>query len=57
MKQIKYLLTNKKELVPGGILGIGMMLTKESTRWLAKTGRVEMAMESLVWIRGENPLL
>ncbi|KAI5918661.1 putative MFS sugar transporter [Camillea tinctor] len=44
------------QLVPGGLLGIGMMLTKESTRWLAKTGRVEMAMESLVWVRGESSL-
>ncbi|CAJ2499697.1 Uu.00g025500.m01.CDS01 [Anthostomella pinea] len=42
------------QLVPGGILGLGMLLTKESTRWLAKTGQTEKAMESLVWVRGEN---
>ncbi|KAI1383965.1 putative MFS sugar transporter [Hypoxylon trugodes] len=40
------------QLVPGGILGLGMLLTKESTRWLAKKGRLEEAMESLVWVRG-----
>ncbi|KAL6850584.1 hypothetical protein ACO1O0_007708 [Amphichorda felina] len=40
------------QLVPGGILGLGMLLTRESVRWLAKQGRVEEAMESLVWVRG-----
>lgn len=40
------------QLVPGGILGLGMLLTKESTRWLAKRGRFEEAMQSLVWVRG-----
>ncbi|KAF4969975.1 hypothetical protein FSARC_2877 [Fusarium sarcochroum] len=40
------------QLVPGGILGLGMLLTKESTRWLAKVGRREEALESLVWVRG-----
>ncbi|KAI2616183.1 putative MFS sugar transporter [Hypomontagnella submonticulosa] len=40
------------QLVPGGILGLGMLLTKESTRWLAKSGRTEDAMRSLIWVRG-----
>jgi MFS family permease len=40
------------QLVPGAILGLGMLLTKESTRWLAKTGRREEAMGSLIWVRG-----
>ncbi|KAI1135916.1 putative MFS sugar transporter [Hypoxylon sp. FL0543] len=40
------------QLVPGGILGLGMLLTKESTRWLAKSGRIEEAMQSLIWVRG-----
>ena len=40
------------QLVPGGILGLGMLVTRESTRWLAKRGRLEEAMASLVWVRG-----
>ncbi|KAH7165702.1 general substrate transporter [Dactylonectria macrodidyma] len=40
------------QLVPGGFLGLGMLLTRESTRWLAKVGRHEEALESLVWVRG-----
>ncbi|OTA78913.1 hypothetical protein M434DRAFT_38419 [Hypoxylon sp. CO27-5] len=40
------------QLVPGGILGLGMLFTKESTRWLAKIGKVDEAMQSLIWIRG-----
>ncbi|KAI5461650.1 general substrate transporter [Mariannaea sp. PMI_226] len=40
------------QLIPGGFLGLGMLLTKESTRWLAKVGRREEALESLVWVRG-----
>lgn len=40
------------QLVPGGLLGLGMMFTRESTRWLAKVGRHEEAMASLVWVRG-----
>ncbi|KAL2222506.1 hypothetical protein M432DRAFT_672160 [Thermoascus aurantiacus ATCC 26904] len=40
------------QLVPGGILGLGMLLCKESTRWLAKRGRNEEALQSLIWVRG-----
>ncbi|RYP85808.1 hypothetical protein DL770_004987 [Monosporascus sp. CRB-9-2] len=40
------------QLVPGGILGLGMLLTRESTRWLAKTGRTDEALQSLIWVRG-----
>lgn len=40
------------QLVPGGLLGLGMVLIKESPRWLAKKGRNEEAYNSLVWIRG-----
>lgn len=40
------------QLVPGGILGLGMAVLPESTRWLAKRGRHEDAMKSLIWIRG-----
>lgn len=40
------------QLVPGTILGFGMLLTKESTRWLAKKGRTQEALDSLIWVRG-----
>lgn len=40
------------QLVPGAILGLGMLLVKESTRWYAKKGRHEEAFASLVWVRG-----
>ncbi|KAM0456168.1 hypothetical protein ACHAPV_007415 [Trichoderma viride] len=40
------------QLVPGGMLGLGMFLTKESARWLAQRDRHEEALESLIWVRG-----
>lgn len=40
------------QLVPGGVLGLGMIFVKESTRWFAKQGRHQDAMDSLVWVRG-----
>ncbi|CAK7221314.1 hypothetical protein SEUCBS140593_004529 [Sporothrix eucalyptigena] len=42
------------QLVPGGILGLGMLLTKESVRWLATKKRDEEALASLIWVRGED---
>lgn len=42
------------QLVPGGLLALGMLYPKESARWLAKKGRVDDAMASLVWVRGED---
>lgn len=40
------------QLVPGVVLGLGMLLTRESCRWLAGQGRMDEAWESLVWVRG-----
>ncbi|KAF2450549.1 putative MFS sugar transporter [Karstenula rhodostoma CBS 690.94] len=40
------------QLLFGGLLGLGMLFTKESTRWLAKVGRHDEALQSLVWVRG-----
>lgn len=40
------------QMVPGAVLGLGMLLTRESARWLARQGRLEEARESLAWVRG-----
>jgi sugar porter (SP) family MFS transporter len=40
------------QLIPGALMGLGMLLVKESVRWLAKKGRNEEAFASLVWVRG-----
>jgi len=40
------------QLVPGGLLGLGMFLIPESVRWLAKRGRNEEALRNLIWVRG-----
>lgn len=40
------------QLVPGAAVGLGMLFVKESTRWLAKKGRNEEALASLIWVRG-----
>lgn len=40
------------QLLPGGLVGLGMLLVKESARWLAKRGRTDEALASLVWVRG-----
>lgn len=42
------------QLVPGALLGLGMLTLKESTRWLTKKGRHEEALESLMWIRADS---
>jgi MFS family permease len=40
------------QLVPAGILGLGMLFLKESVRWLASVGRHDEALQSLIWVRG-----
>ena len=40
------------QLVPGALMGFGMLLVKESVRWLAKKGQNEKAFASLLWVRG-----
>lgn len=42
------------QLVPGALLGLGMLTLKESTRWLTRKGRHEEAFESLCWVRGDT---
>lgn len=39
------------QLVPGALMGLGMMSISESVRWLLAKGREQEAWASLVWIR------
>lgn len=40
------------QLIPGGVLGLGMLYCRESVRWLVKRGRNEQALDNLIWVRG-----
>ena len=40
------------QLVPGGLVCLGMLLIPESCRWLAKRNRVDDALQRLIWVRG-----
>lgn len=42
------------QLVPGALLGLGMLTLKESARWLTRKGRHDEALESLQWIRADT---
>ncbi|PSS05327.1 MFS sugar transporter-like protein [Coniella lustricola] len=42
------------QLIPGALLGLGMLTLKESTRWLIRKGRHHEALESLQWIRADT---
>ncbi|KAJ5097026.1 hypothetical protein N7456_007747 [Penicillium angulare] len=42
------------QLVPGGLMLIGLFFLKESPRWLMKQGRREEALASLAYIRNES---
>jgi MFS family permease len=41
------------QLIPGGLMFIGLFFLKESPRWLMKQGRHEEALDSLAYIRNE----
>jgi MFS family permease len=42
------------QILPAGLLALGVLTLKESTRWLTKKGRHEEAWESLKWIRADD---
>ncbi|GAB7347865.1 hypothetical protein MBLNU459_g5395t1 [Dothideomycetes sp. NU459] len=42
------------QILPAGLLGIGMFTLKESVRWLTLKGRHDEAWESLKWIRADD---
>ncbi|KAJ5619899.1 hypothetical protein N7510_003883 [Penicillium lagena] len=42
------------QLIPGGLMFIGLFFLKESPRWLMKQGRHEEALDSLAYIRNES---
>ncbi|KAK8232719.1 general substrate transporter [Phyllosticta capitalensis] len=42
------------QILFAGLLGIGVLTLKESTRWLANQDRYEEALASLAWIRADD---
>lgn len=42
------------QMVPGGLMGLGMLTLKESARWLIFQGETDRAWESLKWIRASD---
>lgn len=42
------------QLLPAGLLAIGMLTLKESVRWLTMQGEYSKAWESLKWIRADD---
>ncbi|KAH8651404.1 general substrate transporter [Xylariales sp. PMI_506] len=42
------------QLIPGGLMLIGLFFLKESPRWLVKAGRHEEALQSLAYIRNRG---
>ncbi|KAF9457626.1 general substrate transporter [Collybia nuda] len=42
------------QLVPAGILGLGLLTIKESPRWLASVGRNQEAIKNLAYLRRET---
>lgn len=45
------------QMLPAGLLALGLFTQKESVRWLAKKQRYEEAWESLKWIRADDGAL
>ncbi|KAJ7181181.1 general substrate transporter [Mycena filopes] len=43
------------QLIPAGIMCIGLLTVKESPRWLASVGRTEEAITNLAYLRKEPP--
>lgn len=42
------------QLVPGGLMGLGVLTLEESVRWLVSKGQHEQARRSLEWIRASS---
>lgn len=42
------------QLVPGALMGLGMLTLKESVRWLLLQGENEKAWQSLTWVRASD---
>lgn len=42
------------QMVPAGVLALGLFTQKESPRWLAKKGRFEEAWDALTWFRADD---
>ncbi|KAI0064835.1 general substrate transporter [Artomyces pyxidatus] len=42
------------EIVPGGLMILGLLTVRESPRWLASKGRSKEALEILAYLRGVN---
>ncbi|KAJ6186785.1 hypothetical protein N7519_008086 [Penicillium mononematosum] len=42
------------QMVPAGVLGLGLCAMPESVRWLAKKGRFDEAWDSLKWMRASE---
>ncbi|KAI6011830.1 general substrate transporter [Pisolithus marmoratus] len=43
------------QLVPAGLMCLGLVTVQESPRWLASKGRIQEAIENLAYLRKEQP--
>lgn len=53
-KPIQWQIPIGLQMVPGGLMGLGMLTLKESARWLIYRGEHERAWESLKWVRASD---